>query len=120
LPEETYGIRGLAEFDIVTHKMTMIQTGVDGMPVSKFLKEFGAFTVVLEYDGIKVERRFSIEKIKKQIEAFEKSSNPEKTTMPRVTRKPTATPPPSPTFMTIPLPLPNPPHGPPNTEQSGK
>jgi len=56
LPEETFGIPGMAEFDIVTHKSSIIKTGADGVPVSKFLKEFGAFTVILEYDGLKIER----------------------------------------------------------------
>jgi hypothetical protein len=45
-PEETFGIPGLAAFDVVTHEQAMPQTGVDGMPLSQFMREFGAFTVV--------------------------------------------------------------------------
>ena len=105
LPEETYGIPGLAEFDIVTHKTQAIQSGVDGMPLSKFLREFGAFTLVLEYDGIKLEKQFTADSIKKQLELFDKSLNPQNATIPRVTRKPNATPPPEPIIMPLPFPM---------------
>jgi len=58
-PEQTFGIPGLAEFDIVTYEDAVMVHGVSGIPVSQFLREFGSFTMVLEYDGIKVERQFS-------------------------------------------------------------
>src|SRR5262249_7968585 len=92
-PEETFGIPGLAELNIVSFEHAMPQTGVDGMPLSKFLREFGSFTVVLEYDGIKVEHQFTNEKIRKAIEKFENDLNPQRTTIPRVTRRPNAAPP---------------------------
>ncbi len=92
-PEETFGIPSLAEFDIVTYEHAVITQGVDGVPVSQFLREFGSFTVVLEYDGIKIERQFTSEQIRKAVEAFESSLNPQRTTIPRVTRRPDATPP---------------------------
>lgn len=91
-PEETYGIPGSAEFDVVTNEKMSIESGKDGMPASQFLREFGTFTVVLEYDGTTFERRFSEAEIKRQIEAIEATSNPQKTTKPRVTRKPNARP----------------------------
>jgi hypothetical protein len=106
LPEETFGIPGLADFDIVTHNMPVIQTGVDGMPLSKFLRDFASFTVVLEYDGTKVERRFTTEEIKRQVTILEKSIDPTKSVIPRVTRKRTATPPPPPALMVLPLQVP--------------
>jgi hypothetical protein len=93
-PEETYGIPGLAEFDIVTFENTTVQSGVDGIPASQFLRDFGAFTVVLEYDGIKIEQKFTSDIVKAAITKFEKTANPERTTAPRVTRRPNAKPPP--------------------------
>ena len=35
-PEETYGIPGLADFDIGTHNKPFIETGKDGVPFSLF------------------------------------------------------------------------------------
>jgi hypothetical protein len=107
-PEQTFGIPGLAEFDIVTYESAVMVQGVSGVPVSQFLREFGSFTMVLEYDGIKVERQFSNEKIKAAIETFERSLNPQRTTIPRVTRRPDATPPLQP-VLPFPPPAPNPP-----------
>jgi hypothetical protein len=92
-PEETFGIPGLTGFDIVTFEQAAPQTGVDGMPASQFLREFGAFTVVLEYDGLKVEHSFSNDQVRKAIDKFEKDANPKPITSPRVTRRPNATPP---------------------------
>jgi len=57
-PDETFGIPGAADFDLVTYEDAVFQQGMSGVPVSQFLREFGAFTVVLEYDGIKIERHF--------------------------------------------------------------
>jgi len=90
-PEETFGIPALADFDIVTFENAIFNQGVDGVPVSLFLRDFGSFTVVLEYDGTKIERQFSSGLVHKAIETFEKSLNPQRTTMPRVTRRPNAT-----------------------------
>ena len=105
-PEETFGIPGLAEFDIVTHEVTVFQQGVDGMPLSRFLREFGSFTLVLEYDGIKVEQPFSNEQIRRAVEKFQNDLNPQPTTIPRVTRRPNAT-------LPVQSPLPFPPLAPP-------
>lgn len=55
----------LAEFDIVTFEGAVINTGVDGVPVSQFLREFGSFTLVLEYDGLKIEQKFPADQIRK-------------------------------------------------------
>ncbi len=67
LPQETFGIPPLADFDIVTHNKPYIESGKDGVTIQKFLNEFGSFTVVLKYDGTAIERHFSTEEIKKQI-----------------------------------------------------
>jgi hypothetical protein len=91
--EETFGIPGVADFDLVTYEQSIIQQGVDGVPVSQFLREFGSFTVVLQYDGITVEHRFLADQVKAAVAKFEKDSKQERTTAPRVTRRPTATPP---------------------------
>jgi hypothetical protein len=106
-PEETFGIPGLADFDIATFENTVMTQGVDGVPVSQFLREFGSCTVILEYDGTRVERNFSNEKIRKAIAAFESSLNPQRTTAPRVTRRPNAAPP-AQAALPLPLPLPTP------------
>lgn len=113
-PEETYGIPGLAEFDVVTFEQATIMTGIDGVPVDQFLRDFGAFTVVLEYDGIKVEQKFTSERVKEEIAKFEKNANAERTTAPRVTRRPNAKPPPQPVLPFVPMtPLPT------NSPQAG-
>jgi hypothetical protein len=73
-PEETYGIPGLADFDVVTHEQAMPTTGVDGMPLSRFLRDFGAFTVVLEYDGIKIEKNSQLNRSRPQLKSLNKVS----------------------------------------------
>jgi hypothetical protein len=102
-PEETFGIPALAEFDIVTFEGADINTGVDGVPVSQFLREFGSFTLVLEYDGLKIEQKFPADQIRKAIDKFEKDITPKRTTAPRVTRRPDAS---SPRQSLLPLQLP--------------
>jgi hypothetical protein len=92
IPEETFGIPGLADFDISTHEKPYIENGKDGVPSSQFLRDFGAFTVVLKYDGATYERHFSIEQIHAQLALFERLSRPQDAGAPRVTRKSTAKP----------------------------
>lgn len=90
-PEETFGIPGLAEFNISTFDRTFTDLGKDGLPLAQFLRDFGAFTVILKYDGLTVERHFSIEQINAQAALLRKQSEPD-TAAPQVTRKPTAKP----------------------------
>jgi hypothetical protein len=93
LPEETYGIPGLAEFKITTFEKPFFETGKDGIPADEFIKEDTPLTLVLEYDGIKVERKFSTKDIEEQIRRFEAFSNPANSSLnPRIVRKPTAAP----------------------------
>ncbi len=92
LPDQTYGIPGLAEFDIVTFDKPSARTGIDGEPASQFMSDFGPFTIVLNYDGKTIERHFTIEQIKAQLALFKKQTFPQDGSTPRVTRKPTAPP----------------------------
>jgi len=70
LPEETYGIPGLAEFKIQTFEKLFFQTGKDGVPAEEFLRNYTPLTLVLEYDGIKVERKFSTQAYRKPNKAI--------------------------------------------------
>ena len=93
LPEETYGIPGLAEFKIQTFEKLFFETGKDGVPTDEFVKNYTPLTLVLEYDGIRVERKFSSKDIEAQIRRFEAVANPANSSLnPRIVRKPTAAP----------------------------
>ncbi len=98
-PEETYGIPAFAEFNVSTFEKPTVEIsqteGVkDGVTAAEFKKAFAPFTVVIEYEGGKVQRRFSKDEIERQFSLFEKSSekifNP--LSDPYVLRKPTARP----------------------------
>jgi hypothetical protein len=91
LPQETFGIPAFADFDIGTFEKPFIEAGKDGVTVTRFLNDFVPFTISLEYDGIKIERRFSREEVNKQVEIFEKSLNP--LSDPHVLRRANASPP---------------------------
>lgn len=93
LPEETYGIPALAEFKIQTFEKIFFETGKDGIPADEFIKKYTPFTLVLEYDGIKVERKFSTKDIEAQVKRFEAFANPANSSLnPRIVRRPTAAP----------------------------
>jgi len=97
-PVDTYGIPAKAEFDITTFNKTIFEGGKDGIPFSKFLRDFASFKVVLEYDGITVKRQFTTKDIQAQLDLFERQTEPNKSNSPRVTRRPTAPAPVEPTF----------------------
>ena len=88
LPQDTFGIPPFADFDVTTFEKTFTALGIDGMPISAFLKNFGPFEVVLNYDGSTYQRSFSRDEILKQVSILEKSA--ELQSVPRVIRKPTA------------------------------
>lgn len=90
LPEETYGIPGLSDFDITTHDKPFTELGKDGEKASDFLRNFGPFKIILKYDGLTIERHFTLDQINAQIALLEKQANLQNTSAPRVTRKPTA------------------------------
>ena len=98
LPEDTYGIPGLADFKIQTFEKVVFETGKDGVPAEQFLREFVPFTVILEYDAIKIERKFSKQEIEEELKRFETFANPANSSLiPSILRKPTAPPPKFPT-----------------------
>jgi hypothetical protein len=105
LTAETYGIPGSAEFNITTFGKSVFEGGVDGVPLSKFLRDFSSFTLVIEYDGIVYRRKFTQQEIKSQIELFERQTDPSKMNGPRVVRRPNAAPPAQPSFSFPPLPV---------------
>jgi hypothetical protein len=88
LPDDTLGIPPFADFNITTFEKTFTSFGTDGVPISKFLDEYGPFTVVLNYDGAKYERSFSREEVLLQVSILEKTAILQ--TVPHVVRKPTA------------------------------
>lgn len=89
-PDETLGIPPFADFDVGTYEKSYFEPGKDGIAIEKFLNEFVPFTVVLEYGGTKVTRKFSAVEVQAQIDAFEKSASMQNT--PRILRKANATP----------------------------
>jgi hypothetical protein len=90
LADETYGIPPFADFEISSSEKPFIETGKDGVPLSKFMNDFVPFTITLEYDGTKFERRFTAEEVQKQATVFQKTFTPQSN--PRVTRKANAKP----------------------------
>jgi len=103
---DTFGIPAFADFEIVSQEKPFIETGKDGVPVSKFIRDFVPFTIVLEYDGTKYERRFTLQEVNTQVTMLDHASDP--TSAPHVTRKPNAKePPPLPLQTLLPPDLPN-------------
>jgi hypothetical protein len=99
LPQETFGIPPFADFDIATFDKPLAAAGKDGMTLTKFMNDFVPFTVVLEYDGTRYERRFTQEEVQIQVTLFQRSLNPQNT--PRVLRRSTAKPATLPNFQTL-------------------
>jgi hypothetical protein len=87
-PEDTYGIPPFADFDVATFDKPFINFGTNGAPISKFLNEYGPFTVVLNYDGSKYERAFSRDEILNQVSILEKTATMQ--SVPRIIRKSSA------------------------------
>jgi hypothetical protein len=100
-PDDTFGIPGLADLDIQTFDQPFMQNGIDGVPISRFMREFGAFTLILNYDGITVERHFRTDQMMSQVALLEKQTHSQNTSTPRIARKPTARPVPSRTMTPI-------------------
>lgn len=98
-PQETFGIPPFADFDVATFDKAAAAVGVDGIPLTKFMNDFVPFTVVLEYDGTRYERRFTKEEVQNQVTTFERSVNPQNT--PRVIRRSTAKPAALPTLQSL-------------------
>ena len=90
LPEQTFGVPSLADFDIGTYDKPFAEYGKDGIPLTQFINTFVPFTVSLEYDGQEYQWRFSKNEINRQVEIFEKALNP--LSNPHVIRKANAAP----------------------------
>jgi hypothetical protein len=90
LPSETFGIPPITDFDISTYAKPFAEMGTDGITATNFLNAFAPFVIVLEYDGTRVERRFSKEEVNKQIEIFQKSLDPQSN--PHILRRANASP----------------------------
>jgi len=91
-PQETFGIPGGAEFNITTFGKAVFDGGKDGVPISKFKRDFSSFTLVMEYDGKTYRRQFTNKEIQGQVDLFERQTDPRKSNAPRVVRRPNATP----------------------------
>ncbi|MDR6834843.1 MULTISPECIES: hypothetical protein [unclassified Sphingopyxis] len=87
LPEETYGIPAGADFGVCAFFGERNSTR-PGINSEQFIGEFGAFTVVIEYDGKRWQRSFGEEEIEAQMSRFVRESR-RGTAQPRVTRKAT-------------------------------
>lgn len=86
-PIDTNGIPPFAEFDVCTQ--TDAVKIVNGVVQNKAqsLAEFSQFTFEFDYEGNKFVRTFTKQETQKQIEMFEEISTPDKSSIPRVTRK---------------------------------
>lgn len=82
--DDTYGIPALADFDVVGYDRASF-AATDGISTETFLSSVAPFTVHIEYDSEKIERQFSVEEVKGQIDLFAKISSLE--SIPRVIRK---------------------------------
>jgi hypothetical protein len=86
-PEDTYGIPGFAEFDVATYNK-VAGSDTTGIEASSFLRNFGPFTMILNYDGVTHRRHFSKEQIETQVTLLEKQATGQVTILPHVTRRP--------------------------------
>jgi hypothetical protein len=98
-PAETFGIPAFAEFNIGTFEKPAAEISptegvLDGAALSEFKATFVPFTVVIEYEGGRVERRFTREEIEQQFSIFQKTFNKTLNPLsdPYVLRKPSARP----------------------------
>ncbi len=90
-PSETFGVPPQAQFTITTVNVPIADPARDGAPVSEFLTKFASFTFVFNYDGHNYTRHFSKDEVKHQFDLFSNMTRPDKSTEPRVVRKPKKT-----------------------------
>jgi hypothetical protein len=86
-PSDTNGIPPFSEFDVGTQ--TEVASTVNGVIQNKAqsIAEFSEFTFEFDYDGNTFIRTFTKQETQKQLEMFDEISSPDKSTIPRVTRK---------------------------------
>jgi len=94
-PQNTSGVPAHAHFRVSSANISTLYPGQPvQVPVEIFLKDFIAFTFVVDYDGGHYERHFSADEVKKQVAQFEVKVINESTrgVIPRVTKKPDSSP----------------------------
>jgi hypothetical protein len=86
-PNDTNGIPPFADFDIVTMEGPV--NVVNGQIVSRIEKmsDFSEFEFEFDYDGNKFVRKFTKDEVDKQRQMFSNILDPDKSSVPRVTRK---------------------------------
>jgi hypothetical protein len=104
LPQDTMGIPGFADFDVVTNTKPIFLNVIsdEAVPLSKFMSSFVPFTVVTKYNGKKYQRQFTKEEVQKQVAILEKVAAP--VSDPHVVKRSStvlATPVPLPTLSTL-------------------
>ena len=72
-PEKSQGIPPGARFDLTSPRFPT-EGPREGVPASKFIKDFGGFLFVFEYDGERYERRFTAEDIERSARRMEYES----------------------------------------------
>jgi hypothetical protein len=72
-PEKSKGIPPGARFDLTSPRFPT-EGSREGVPASKFIKDFGGFLFVFEYDGERYERRFTAEDIERSARRMEYES----------------------------------------------
>jgi hypothetical protein len=88
-PRDTNGIPPFAEFDVVTKDIPV--RIVNGVIVSgtESMADFAEFEFEFDYDGNKFVRRFTKDEVDAQRQMFSRITDPDKSSVPRVTRKAT-------------------------------
>jgi hypothetical protein len=86
-PNDTNGIPPFADFDIVTMEGPV--NILNGQIVSRIEKmsDFSEFELEFDYDGNKFVRKFTKDEIDKQRQMFSNILDPDKSSVPRVTKK---------------------------------
>jgi hypothetical protein len=86
-PDETNGIPPFAEFDIVTQDdiVRIVNGNILNNPLN--IGEFSEFIFEFDYDGNKFVRTFTKQETQKQQDMFVQIASPDKSSIPRVTRK---------------------------------
>jgi hypothetical protein len=89
-PQDTSGVPPHTHFRVTSANIQTLYPGEPiQVPVELFLKDFLAFTFVVDYEGGHYERHFHAEEVKRQVAQFEAKAIDEmtRTAVPRVTKK---------------------------------
>ena len=93
-PDDTYGIPPVCEFGLASAEFYNANEDPSnqGTPASTFVKSFGPFTFIFEYDGKTYQKSFDLEWINRVIKNMEDFGNPEGSQRPRITVRPSKKP----------------------------